>query len=143
MGAFVKTTGGKGLHVVTPIAPDREWEDTKVFAKAIAENMAQAKPELYIATMSKSQRAGKIFIDYLRNARTATAICAYSTRARTGAPVSVPLRWDELKKDKREEYFTIANVPTRLRRLGEDPWRDYEAARRPITAAMRRNLGIE
>lgn len=142
LSAFVKTTGGKGLHVVAPIVPSASWEDVKDFARAAAEKMVEAKPELYLATMSKTKRAGKIFIDYLRNARMATAICAYSTRARSGAPVSVPLHWDELKSDKRADHFTIRNVPARLRRRSEDPWQDYEAARRPIDSAMRRSVGI-
>ena len=94
-GAFVKTTGGKGLHVVVPITPMQDWESTKAFAKKVAEELTAEAPELYLATMSKAKRKGKIFIDYLRNARTATAISAYSTRAYAGAPVSVPLRWDE------------------------------------------------
>jgi bifunctional non-homologous end joining protein LigD len=143
LGAFVKTTGGKGLHVVVPITPTLDWKRTKVFAKAVAESMVAAKPELYVATMSKAKRADKIFIDYLRNARSATAICAYSTRARAGAPVAMPLRWDELKADLREDHFNIRNVPARLRKLLKDPWDGYEAARRSITAATRKRLGLK
>jgi bifunctional non-homologous end joining protein LigD len=105
--------------------------------------MVAARPERYVATMSKAKRAGKIFIDYLRNARSATAICAYSTRARAGAPVSVPLRWDELTADLREDHFNIRNVPARLRKLRKDPWDGYETARRPITAATRKRLGLK
>jgi bifunctional non-homologous end joining protein LigD len=139
LGVFLKTTGGKGLHVVVPIAPQSGWDRAKAFAKSIAESMAQDAPELYVATMSKSRRAGKIFIDYLRNARTATAVCAYSTRARSGAPVSMPLGWDELSRDVRSDHFTIASAPGRLARLRRDPWHDYEAARRPIErASMKR-----
>ena len=140
---FVKTTGGKGLHVVVPIAPTLDWQQAKAFSKAVADSMVAATPELYVATMSKSKRAGKIFIDYLRNARSATAICAYSTRARAGAPVAVPLRWEELKADLRDDHFNIRNVPGRLRGLRKDPWADFAAARRPITAAMRKRLGLE
>lgn len=131
-GAFVKTTGGKGLHVVVPITPKADWESIKAFARKVAEDLADEAPELYIATMSKAKRKGKIFIDYLRNARTATAIAAYSTRAHAGAPVSVPLRWDELTTDVRGEHFNIRNVPERLARLRTDPWEGYEKARRPI-----------
>jgi bifunctional non-homologous end joining protein LigD len=141
--SWVKTTGGKGVHVVVPIVPDADWQQVKAFAKAIADGMAAAKPGRYIASMSKAKRVGKIFIDYLRNARSATAICAYSTRARVGAPVSVPLDWDELKTDMREDYFTIRNLPKRLSRLHNDPWEDYESARRPITAAMRKSLALK
>jgi len=140
---FVKATGGKGVHVVVPIAPTLDWEQTKAFSKAVADSMVATTPELYVATMSKSQRAGKIFIDYLRNARSATAVCAYSTRARPGAPVALPLRWDELNSDPREDRFNIRNVPARLNRLRKDPWEDYESARRPITAKIRKHLGLK
>jgi bifunctional non-homologous end joining protein LigD len=141
LGAFVKTTGGKGLHVVVPIEPKNNWNHVKAFAKAFAESVVRDSPDLYVATMSKSQRAGKIFIDYLRNARTATAVCAYSTRARAGAPVSVPLGWEELRVDPRLDHFNVRNAPQRLARLREDPWSDYEAARRPLTKAMEKQLG--
>jgi len=131
-GAFVKTTGGKGLHVVVPITPKHDWDTVKAFAKKMAEDLTSEEPELYIATMSKAKRKGKIFIDYLRNARSATAISAYSTRAHAGAPVSVPLRWEELATDVRGEHFGIRNVLQRLARLRRDPWEGYEAARRPL-----------
>jgi bifunctional non-homologous end joining protein LigD len=140
LGAFVKTTGGKGLHIVVPVTPKLAWDEVKAFAKSFAQSMAADAPSLYVATMSKTKRAGKIFIDYLRNSRWATAVCAYSTRARTGAPVSLPLRWDELTSDLRADHFNIRNVPQRLARLRQDPWDDYEAARRPITKAMQKQL---
>jgi bifunctional non-homologous end joining protein LigD len=89
--------------------------------------------------MSKTKRKGKVFIDYLRNARTASAICAYSTRARSGAPVSVPLDWNELSRDVRSR-FTVRNVPERLIRRQKDPWQDYESARAPITRALMKRL---
>jgi bifunctional non-homologous end joining protein LigD len=140
--AFVKTTGGKGLHVVVPIAPKLDWRGTQAFAKKVAEHVAGQAPELYIATMSKSKRRGKIFIDYLRNVRTASAVCAYSTRARAAAPVSVPLRWNELATDVRGQFFTIRNVPQRLARLRKDPWDGYEASRAPITESRLRKLSV-
>ncbi len=139
LGAFVKTTGGKGLHVVVPIAPEQSWDFVKDFSRALAERVAREAPDRYIATMSKAKREGKIFIDYLRNSRTATAVCAYSTRARPGATVSMPLRWEDLKKDPRAS-FTVHSVPARLARLRKDPWQDYEAARRPLTAKLLRRL---
>jgi len=139
LGAFVKSTGGKGLHVVVPIAPEQSWEYVKDFSRAVAEGLVREAPERYTATMSKAKRHGKIFIDYLRNGRTATAVCAYSTRARPGATVSVPLRWQELAKDLRG-HFNMRNVPERLARLRNDPWQDYEAARRPLTAKILRQL---
>jgi bifunctional non-homologous end joining protein LigD len=139
LGAFVKTTGGKGLHIVVPIAPKQNWEYVKDFSRSVAESLVHEAPERYTATMSKAKRRSKVFIDYLRNSRTASAICAYSTRARPGATVSVPLRWQEVTEDLRG-HFTIRNVPERLARLRKDPWDDYEAARRPLTAKMLRQL---
>jgi bifunctional non-homologous end joining protein LigD len=140
LGAFVKTTGGKGLHVIVPLTPKQDWDTAKTFARNAAEAMVRQAPELYIATMSKSKRRGKIFIDYLRNARAASAVAAYSTRARVGAPVSVPLRWNELASDVREERFTIRNVPQRLARLRKDPWEEYEEARAPLRESMLQKL---
>ena len=93
--------------------------------------------------MSKVKRRGKIYVDYLRNARTATAVSAYSTRARQNAPVSVPIHWDELATDIRGEHFTIRNVPQRVARLRKDPWDGYEAARRPITDRMINNFAVK
>jgi len=130
--AFVKTTGGKGLHVVVPITPKQDWEAVKLFTKKVAEDLVREAPQRYTATMSKSKRKGKIYIDYLRNTRTATAVCAFSTRARANAPVSAPVHWNELATDVRGEYFTIRNVPQRLARRRTDPWEGYEKARRPI-----------
>jgi bifunctional non-homologous end joining protein LigD len=135
LSAFLKTTGGKGLHIVVPIVPTKDWPFVKDFAKAVAQTIVREKPDLYIATMSKAKRKGKIFIDYLRNAKTATAVCAYSTRARAGAPVSLPIRWDELTRDPRA-HFTVQTVPKRLARLRNDPWADYESARKPLSAEM-------
>jgi bifunctional non-homologous end joining protein LigD len=127
---FVKTTGGKGLHVVVPITPRYSWDTVKSLTKGIAADLAHEAPDLYTATLSKAKRRGKIYLDYLRNARTATAVSAYSTRARAHAPVSVPVDWDELASDVRENHFTIRNVPRRLARLRRDPWAGYEASRR-------------
>jgi bifunctional non-homologous end joining protein LigD len=126
--AFVKTTGGKGLHVVVPITPKQDWEAVKLFAKKVAEDLVREAPQRYTATMTKSKRKGKIYIDYLRNTRTATAVCAFSTRARANAPVSVPVHWRELATDVRGEYFTIRNVPQRLARQRTDPWAGCEKA---------------
>jgi bifunctional non-homologous end joining protein LigD len=138
--SFVKTTGGKGLHIVVPIVPRQDWDVVKAFTRKVAESFAEGAPERYVATMSKAKRKGKIFIDYLRNARTATAVCAYSTRARASAPVSVPLSWDELATDVREDHFTIRNVPQRLARLRRDPWKDYERVRAPLKESMLKKL---
>ena len=133
--SFVKTTGGKGLHVVVPIVPKHDWDLAKEFTKAVAQSIVRENPARFTAAMSKAKRKQKIFIDYLRNAKTATAVCAYSTRARAGAPVSMPLRWQELRDDMRTD-FTIRSAPKRLSRLKKDPWEDFESARAAITTKM-------
>ena len=130
--SFVKTTGGKGLHVVVPITPKADWETVKSFAQAVAEAMAKDTPTKYTAVLSKSARRGKIYVDYLRNGRGATAISAYSTRARAGAPVSTPLAWEELSPAVKPSHFTLDNLPTRLRHLGSDPWADIGSVKQSL-----------
>jgi len=126
---FVKTTGGKGLHVVVPILPVTPWEDARRFTKSVVDTLVRAEPDKYLATSSKRRRAGKVFLDDLRNVRGATSIAPFSTRARPGAPVSTPLAWEELTATLRPESFTLESVPARLDRLGKDPWQGFEAAR--------------
>lgn len=138
--SFVKTTGGKGLHVVVPLQRVHTWDEVKAFSKAIADHLAGAIPERFLATMSKQKRKGKIFIDYLRNDRGATAVAAYSTRARPLAPVSVPLAWDELSVDLRSDHFTLDNIAERLERLRRDPWKNYFTTKQRITKNMTRRL---
>jgi bifunctional non-homologous end joining protein LigD len=132
LSAFVKTSGGKGLHVVAPVKPKAEWPAAKAFAKSIADAMAADSPERFVSTIPKARRHGKILIDYLRNQRGATAVAAYSTRARPGAPVSMPLAWRELGPEIGPAYFTVQNAPTRLSSLAADPWADFRAAAAPI-----------
>ncbi len=134
--SFVKTTGGKGLHVVTPIERTLTWDEARGFAKAVADHMVRTIPQRFTANMAKRARKGKIFVDYLRNARGATAIAAYSTRARPGAPVSVPLGWEELSADVWSDHFTVATVPGRLAELRRDPWTEYDRSARRVTRAM-------
>ena len=123
--SFIKTTGGKGLHVVVPFTPKHNWETIKAWAREMAESMAQAEPELYTTNIRKVQRKGRIFIDYLRNGETATAIAPYSSRARDGAPVAVPITWEELPKLKAGNFWTIKTLPKRLARLKQDPWKKF------------------
>jgi bifunctional non-homologous end joining protein LigD len=120
--SFVKTAGGKGLHVCVPIVPDLDWTTIKDFCRRVAEDIARTDPKRYVATVTKAKRTGKIFIDYLRNARSATFVAPYSTRAREGAPVAVPLEWDELTSKFRPAAFTVRNVAERLARLRQDPF---------------------
>jgi len=140
--SFLKTTGGKGLHVVVPIQPRLAWYEVKEFSRQMAEFLVRAEPKLFTAKMAKAGRGGKVFVDYLRNSETASAVAAFSARARPGAGVSTPLAWDELgaKEDPRGK-FTVLTVPGRLKSLGEDPWAGYAGARQSISAAMQRSLG--
>jgi bifunctional non-homologous end joining protein LigD len=139
---FLKTTGGKGLHVVVPIAPTQAWERVKGFSKAVADLFSSTFPRRYTSKLSKSSRRGKMFIDYLRNAEGATAISAYSTRARARAPVATPLAWDELgAQDVRFDHFHVGNVPRRLEQLRADPWADFFKVRQPVTTAMMKKVG--
>jgi bifunctional non-homologous end joining protein LigD len=123
--SFVKTTGGKGLHVVSPISPEAKWDKVKAFTKTVAEAMAADTSRKYVALMSKSRRKGRIFVDYLRNGRGATAVAAYSTRARNGAAISVPLTWTELQTGIRANHFTIDNLRQRLSHRKRDPWAGF------------------
>ena len=123
--SFVKTSGGKGLHTVAPIHPEAGWAEIKHFAKIFAETMAKDRPDRYVATASKRARDERIFVDYLRNDRGATAVAAYSTRALPRASISTPLNWDELSPRLRSDHFTVGNVLHRLSSLKRDPWRGY------------------
>jgi bifunctional non-homologous end joining protein LigD len=131
LAAFVKNSGGKGLHVVSPIKPKAEWPAVKAFTKAMADSMAADSPERFVSTIPKARRHGKILIDYLRNQRGMTAVSAYSTRARPGAAVSMPLAWEELSPEIGPAYFTTRNAPARLASVA-DPWADFRAAEAPI-----------
>jgi bifunctional non-homologous end joining protein LigD len=139
---FLKTTGGKGLHIVFPIERKNTWDEVKSFAEGIAKFLVRAEPKRFTAKIAKQSRGGKIFVDYLRNAETASAVAAYSPRARPGAHVSTPLSWDELDRTDIRTAFSVANVPERLRSLGADPWADYGKIKQAITPAMRKALGV-
>jgi bifunctional non-homologous end joining protein LigD len=140
--SFAKTTGGKGLHVVVPIAPKLDWDQVREFSKWVAERFVAAYPDRFTSNMAKRARAGRIFIDYLRNSRGATAIAAYSPRARQDAPVATPLSWEEVENGVKPDRFTIATVPERLAGLGADPWAEVHGLRQSISARARREAGI-
>ncbi len=130
--SFLKTSGGKGLHVTVPFVPDLGWDDAKTFTKLVARQMAADDPGRYIATMSKTRRKGRIFIDYLRNGRGATAVAPYSTRARDGAPVAMPIDWSELKALPSASHFTVENAMDRLSKQREDPWAEMLRLRQKL-----------
>lgn len=140
--SYCKTSGGKGYHLYVPVTAKISWDDIKAFAKATADTLVSRDPKRYLATMSKAKRHGKIFIDYLRTGRGATCVAAYSTRARTGAPVSTPISWDELAAGVAPDAFHVGNVRERLRDLQEDPWRDFFTIRQAITAKARKLVGM-
>ncbi|MGH8713919.1 MAG: DNA ligase D, partial [Casimicrobiaceae bacterium] len=140
---FLKTTGGKGLHVVVPVEPAVGWEDVKGFSKAVAEFLERTFPDRFTSKLLKISRRGKIFIDYLRNGEGATAVAAYSTRARANAPVSAPVAWDELSRDLRGDHFNAGNVPRRLARLKIDPWRGIADAAGALTPAVMARVGFK
>jgi bifunctional non-homologous end joining protein LigD len=123
--SFAMATGGKGIHVVVPLKPRDGWDDVKAFAEAIARTMAAESPDKYLAEMSKARRKGKIFVDYLRNGRGATAIAPYSSRARKGAPLAWPVSWTGLAKLDSAHEVTVENAAAVLKREKTNPWRDY------------------
>jgi bifunctional non-homologous end joining protein LigD len=133
--SFCKTTGGKGLHVVTPLTSGKRpapWPLAKDFARSLCACMADEDPTRYTSTMSKAKRVGKIFLDYLRNDHAATAVAVLSPRARAGAPVSMPLPWKFVRRGLNPQVFTVQSAPQLLRDM--KPWKSYEAARRPLPA---------
>jgi bifunctional non-homologous end joining protein LigD len=135
--SFCKTTGGKGLHVVAPItARDIAWPEAKAFARTVCEAMAADAPDRYLINMAKKQRGGRIFLDYLRNDRMATAVAPLSPRGREGAPVSMPLTWTQVKKGLEPAKYTIRSVPALLSNL--TAWADYGDAARPLANAIKR-----
>jgi bifunctional non-homologous end joining protein LigD len=137
--SFCKTTGGKGLHVVTPLTIGKDavqWPAAKTFAHLVCAQMAQDSPTRYLDNMSKSQRTGRIFLDYLRNDRIATAVAVLSPRAREGAPVSMPITWKDAKDGLTPQSFTVRTAPQLLRRTSA--WKDYAGAARSLADAIKR-----
>jgi bifunctional non-homologous end joining protein LigD len=142
LAGFPKTTGGKGLHVVVPIAPRLDWSRVAAVAQAIAGRLAQAKPKRYTTALAKAARTGLVFIDYLRNNRGSTAIAPYSPRARAGAPVATPVSWAEVEAGIDARGFTVRTVPQRLAELGTDPWAELASLRQALSPALLRELGV-
>jgi bifunctional non-homologous end joining protein LigD len=137
LAAFCKTTGGKGLHVVTPLTNDRkspDWDAAKAFAREVCRRLADAEPERYLLSMAKKDRSGRIFLDYLRNDRTSTAVAPLSPRARDGATVSMPLTWNQVKAGLDPKRFTIRTVPALLRKT--KAWRNYGDSAVPLRQAI-------
>jgi len=140
--SFVKTTGGKGLHVVVPLTPKLDWDAVKEFSHWVADRLAEERPDQFTANMAKRQRQGRIYLDYLRNGRGATAVGAYSPRQRPGTTVSTPLSWGEVEAGVQPGAFTVASVPARLAALKTDPWAEIGTLRQSISPKVRRHLGI-
>ena len=140
LASFLKTTGGKGLHVVIPLERRHSWDEVKQFARSLAGHMVRILPARFTDNMSKRARKGKVYLDYLRNGRGATAVAAYSTRAKPRAPISVPLTWDECSPELRSDQFTLHNIEERLSRLAKDPWAEYAKVHQHLTVGMTRRL---
>jgi bifunctional non-homologous end joining protein LigD len=142
LACFLKTTGGKGLHIVVPIRPTLDWAAARSFTKGISDTLAHAAPDRIVTSAAaKAARKGKIFIDYLRNTQGSTAVAPYSLRARENAPVATPIEWDELASDVRFDHFNLKNVPGRLTRMKRDPWAEMATTRCFISAAMQKSIG--
>ena len=142
--SFVKTTGGKGLHVCVPLLPEHGWQELEDFTRAVAQRLAKDEPGAFTANMAKSARKGKVYVDYLRNVRGANAVGAFSTRAKPGAPVSFPVGWDELDRLRGPADFTVAEAPLRVLdwSAGEaaDPWAQYRKLKQRVPASLTRDL---
>jgi bifunctional non-homologous end joining protein LigD len=141
LNPFLKTSGGKGLHVVVPLKPKLDWDTVKDFSRAIVTHLAKTIPDRFSAKSGAKNRVGRIFIDYLRNGRGATTVAAWSARARPGLGISVPVRWEELPKLKSGSQWTVKNAHTRLDE-GNAPWADYDKSAVTLTKAMKA-LGFE
>ncbi|TWB41164.1 non-homologous end-joining DNA ligase [Nitrospirillum pindoramense] len=151
LASFPLLTGGKGVHVVAPLGPGagggrRQWPVVSAFAKAVAEQLVEARPDAYVATMSKARRQGRIFIDHFRNARGASAVAPYSPRAKParaggGTPIACPVTWEELAAAERADIYTTADAPALMRR--PDPWARYFEMRQDLGAGACRVLGVK
>jgi len=141
--SFLKTSGGKGIHIVVPLKPKDSWDQVKDFSHATVKHMAKLVPERFSAVSGPKNRVGRIFIDYLRNGQGATTIAAYAVRAREGLPVSVPIHREEVAEIKDANAWNIKNLHERLTDLGEDPWAEYSSSKQTISAQMRKRIGLK
>ena len=132
--SFLKSTGGKGLHVVVPIQPNHEWPTIKEFAHHLALDIERENPELYVTKMTKATRKNRIYLDYLRNDREATSVAPYSPRARSGVPVAMPLKWSELNAAK-APAFHVTDFAEWKSRLRHDPWEELPGIKQKLPAA--------
>jgi bifunctional non-homologous end joining protein LigD len=140
--SFLKTSGGKGLHIVVPLARRHTWDEVTEFSEAVAQHLARTVPAHFSAKMGAKNRVGKIYVDYMRNQRQASTVVPYSARARPGLAVATPIAWEELSDTTGAAMWTIATLPERLARLKNDPWSDYFKTRQMLTVAMKKKLGI-
>jgi bifunctional non-homologous end joining protein LigD len=138
---FLKTSGGKGLHVVVPIKPTTDWDTAKGFSQAVVQHLSRTPPKVFVAKAGGSNRVGKIFIDWLRNGLGATTASAWSARARPGIGISVPVEWNELGALKCGDQWTIRSVQTRLG-MGNEPWKAYAKSAKALGPAMKK-LGYQ
>ena len=141
--SFAKTSGGKGFHIVVPLTRRQGWEEVKAFSQALAQHMTRVVAQRFSAVLGLKNRVGKIFIDYLRNGRSASTVAAFSVRARPGLAVSMPIAWDELKDVRSGDQWTMADAVKRQQSLRADPWEGYWRTRQGITVAMRRAVGMK
>jgi bifunctional non-homologous end joining protein LigD len=143
--SFVKTTGGKGLHVVVPLTPSRGWKESSRFSRRIAELAVELAPDRFTSNMAKVKREGKIYVDYVRNNRGSTSIAPFSTRAKERPSIAVPLRWSELSGGIRPDTYTLDSFPSRLRRLKSDPWEGYFQIRdsQKLDQSMMQAVGLD
>jgi bifunctional non-homologous end joining protein LigD len=142
--SFLKTSGGRGLHIVLPLVRRHGWDQCRDFAQAVSLHLAHTRPRRFAAKMGEQNRVGKVFVDWLRNGRGATSVCAFSARARPGLPVSVPLTWEELVELRGGDHWTVRTLPQRLVQLREhDPWAGYERSRQRLADALRDLAGTQ
>jgi bifunctional non-homologous end joining protein LigD len=142
LASFLKTSGGKGLHIVVPLTPRLDYDAVKDFSRAVVVHLAGTLPKLFVAKSGGKNRVGRIFVDYLRNGRGSTTAAAFSARARPGLGVSTPLKWAELETLKRADQWNIATIHDRLAKLRQDPWKDYAATKQSLAAALKKLISL-